>query len=411
MESSTIITILKQWNLWEKEIDVGIVREIYVQYIYPYMERKEILVLKGVRRAGKSTLTKQLMLELIRQKQAQKKQILYLNLEDYNFANDLHLGLFDEVLEAYKTYSGNKERIFFFIDEVQKMPRWEEWIRTKYDLEEDIKFIVTGSSASLLSKEFSTLLTGRNLSFEVHPLSFQEFLRFTSDAPLEDYFLYGGFPEVVLEPSPEKKMFILQQYFEDIVHKDIIGRYKVRNPKRLLQIARYLVSTSGSKVSTHKLSRVFGISKDTVAEYISYMVDCYLLGEVSFFSYSAKIRHDVTKLPKLYALDSGLVNAVTIKYSKNLGQQFENAVFIKLREQFKEIYYWSEMKSEVDFIVDNTAINVTATDNVHQREIQGLEDFQKKHKNFSVILVTKSTTKENMVALQDFLRNITSQPT
>lgn len=403
MDQSTIITILKQWNLWEKEIDVGIKREAYIQQIFPYMERKEIVTLKGVRRAGKSTLIKQLMIELIKQKNVHKKQILYLNLEDYNFANDLRLTLFDEVLTAYKTYSGNNKKIFFFIDEIQKIPHWEEWIRTKYDLEENIKFIVTGSSASLLSKEFSTLLTGRNLSFEIQPISFQEFLTFAPDASLEEYFLYGGFPEVILEPSPEKKRFILQQYFEDIVHKDIVGRYNVRNPKQLLQIARYVVSTSGSKVSINKLSRVFGISKDTIAEYISYMIDCYLLGEVNYFSYSAKIRHDVTKLSKLYALDNGLINAVNIKYSRNLGQMFESSTFIKLRGSFKEIYYWSEMTSEVDFIVSTFAINVTSTDNIPQREIQGLEDFKKKHKQFSAILVTKSTTKEHMISLQDFL--------
>ena len=298
----------------------------------------------------------------------------------------------------------NKKKVCFFIDEVQKIPGWEKWIRTKYDLNENIKFIITGSSASLLSKEFSTLLTGRNLSFRVTPLSFKEFFKFSKTKSLYEYLEFGGFPEVVLEKSEDKKRFILEQYFEDIIHKDIIDRYNIRNAKQLIEIARYLISTSSSKVSINKLSKVFGLSKDTISLYISYMIDAYLLFMVTYFSYSAKIKHDVTKLPKLYALDNGLINVVNIKYSKNKGQMFENAALIKLMDQHKDISYWSELNSEVDFIAGNKAINVTAADKIHKREIQGLKDFHQKHKGFSLMLVTESITKDNLVSLPDFLK-------
>lgn len=402
MDETTIIEVLKRWNPWEKSIGIGVKRDKYIKNIYTYLERKEIIVLKGIRRSGKSTIIKQLISELMNN-EADKKQILYLNLEDYNFANDLKIELFEDVLNAYKKYSNNKKRIYFFIDEIQKIQGWEKWVRTKYDLNENIKFVITGSSASLLSKEFSTLLTGRNLSFRIMPLSFSEFLTFSRTKSLEEYLEYGGFPEVVLEKSNEKKMFLLQQYFEDIIHKDIVDRYSIRNTKQLMEIARYIISTTGSKVSLNKLSKVFGISKDTIAAYMGYMIDAYLLFEVTYFSYSAKIKHDASKLPKLYVLDNGLVNAVAIKYSKNLGKLYENAVLIKLAEQFEEISYWSELKSEVDFIVDNRAINVTATDRIHKREMQGLEDFHKSHKNFYSMLITQSTSKEHMISLNNFL--------
>ena len=133
------------------------------------------------------------------------------------------------------------------------------------------------------------------------------------------------------------------------------------------------------------------------------MIDAYLLFEVTYFSYSAKIRHDISKLPKLYVLDNGLVNALSIKYSKNLGQLFENTVLIKLAEKFDEVSYWSELKSEVDFIVGDMAINVTATDKIPKREVQGLVDFQKVHKNFYPLIITQSTIKDNMVSLSNFL--------
>ena len=402
MDESTIIEVLKKWNPWEKRIDAGIEREIYIEKIYPYLGRKEVIMLKGIRRCGKSTIVKQLISKLMKDK-ADKNQILYLNLEDYNFANELRIDLFEAVLSAYRNYSKNKNKIYFFIDEIQKIDGWEKWIRTKYDLNEDTKFIVTGSSASLLSREFSTLLTGRNLSFKIMPLSFKEFVKFSKNKSLKEYLEFGGFPEVVLEQSEEKKMLLLRQYFEDIVHKDVVARYSIRNAKQLIEIARYLVSATGSKVSLNKLSKVFGISKDTLSQYIGYMIDAFLLFEVTYFSYSAKIRHDVTKLPKLYALDNGLINAVSIKYSGNIGRIFENTVLIKLLEKFEEVHYWSELKSEVDFIVDKIALNITATDKIHEREMQGLMDFQKRNKGFSSLIITQTKTENNMLSILNFL--------
>jgi len=398
-----MLEILKKWNFWEKEIASGIRRERYIQKIMSFMERKEVLVLKGIRRSGKSTLLRQLMKELLKTG-ADKRQILYLNLEDYGFADNLTLELFDEVLDMYRQYAKNKGKVYFFIDEIQKIPSWEKWVRTKYDVGEDIKFILSGSSASLLSKELSTLLTGRNLSFTVLPLSFSEFLLFSPQGNIEEYFHYGGFPEIVLEKSEEKKTFLLQQYFEDIIHKDIIKRYAIRNTKQVMELARYLVSTSGSKVSINKLSKMFGLAKDTLQTYINYMLDAYLLFEVTFFSYSFKVRHDIAKLPKFYCLDLGFINAIQVNYSKNKGQMFENAVLIKLVEQYNEISYWGDGESEVDFVAGKTAINVTSTDKIPPREEEGLKKFSQKYREFILRLITKSLKKENIFPLEEFLK-------
>jgi len=402
-----IIEILKKWNPWEKDIDIGIKRKSYLKKIYPYLSRKEVIVLKGIRRCGKSTIVKQLIYELIR-KGVDKKQIIYLNLEEYGFADNLKISLFDEVLNVYRKYSRNRKKIYLFIDEIQKIPSWEKWIRTEYDLNENIKFVITGSSASLLSKELSTLLTGRNVSFTIMPLSFNEYIEFgkkeKKKEKLEEYMKFGGFPEIVLEKSEEKKKVLLQQYFEDIIHKDIIDRHNIRNTKQILDLARYLVSASGSKISVNKLSKVFGIAKDTLRIYINYMIDAYLIFEVTYFSYSAKIKHDVSKLPKLYCLDNGFVNIVNIKYTKNIGQMFENTVFVKLAEMYKEISYWGELESEVDFIVENTAINVNSTDEIPEREFKGLKDFSKKHKGFTSLIVSNVLKKDNIMPIIDFIK-------
>ena len=133
------------------------------------------------------------------------------------------------------------------------------------------------------------------------------------------------------------------------------------------------------------------------------MIDAYLLYEVTFFSYSAKIKHDISKLPKLYTLDNGLINVVSVKYSKNRGQMFENTVLIKLLESYEDISYWSELNSEVDFIADNKAINATAADKIPEREMQGLDNFRKKHKEFSSLIIAESAG-EDKLSLLDFLR-------
>ena len=220
-----------------------------------------------------------------------------------------------------------------------------------------------------------------------------------------EYMAFGGFPEVVLESHEERKLTILRQYFYDIIHKDVIDRHALRDQKLLIDLASYLVSTAGSKVSYNKLSRVFGSGADTIARYVSYMIDAFLLNEVTYFSYSAKIKHDVTKLPKLYAMDNGLINAVTVRYSKNIGQKFENTVLLKLLESQEYVSYWSELKSEVDFIAGHRAINVTATDRIPARERQGLGEFQARHRGFSPLIVSESAKGEGVMPIEEFLRS------
>ena len=134
------------------------------------------------------------------------------------------------------------------------------------------------------------------------------------------------------------------------------------------------------------------------------MLDAFLLFEVTYFSFSAKAKHDITKLPKLYCIDNGFINIVNMKYSKNRGQMFENTVFIKLLETYKEISYWSELNTEIDFIVDNRAINVTATDIIPPRESKGLEEFSKKFPRFSKKIICPTLETEDTVGILNFLK-------
>lgn len=405
IDESSLLSVLDRWNIWKQKLDTGVIRKGYVEQISPFFDRKEVIVLKGIRRCGKSTLMKQLMMSLLR-KNVSKEQLLYLNLEDYNLSPFLSQELLEFVLQTYRKHMA-KKKIYFFIDEIQLVDGWEQWIRTKYDLQENIKFIVSGSSASLISGEFSTKLTGRNLSFQIKPASFAEFLEFKKGGLLEEYLEYGGFPEVILEKNANVKLKLLQQYFEDIVHKDVIDRYKVRNQKQVHLLARYLCSNAGQKISYHKLAKNFGLSNETAITYVKYLLDTFLFYEVNYFSYSVKTKYDVTKLSKIYAADNGLINIADIKFSLSIGRKYENSVCTKLLESKDSISYWSE-KNEVDFVVGDTAINVVSSDVVPEREYKGLEEIKKKFKHINnVMLVTKSkkALEKNisLVPLKEFL--------
>ncbi|MBI2565107.1 ATP-binding protein [Candidatus Woesearchaeota archaeon] len=411
INEQTLINILDKWNNWNEKINTGLPRRQYINEILKFMNRKEIIVLKGIRRSGKSTIMKQLM-TVLNKKGFSKKQILYLNLEDYNLSRFLSIELLELVLQVYLKRMNPSKRIFFFIDEIQLVEDWEKWIRTKYDLQENIKFIISGSSASLISKEFSTKLTGRNISFQIKPLSFTELLDFKEGSKadlLNEYLEYGGFPEVVLEKEPNVKLKLLHQYFDDIIHKDVIDRYNVRNPKQVHLLAKYLCANTGQKISYHKLAKSFGLSNETTITYVKYLLDTFLFYEVNYFSYSARIKHDVTKLSKIYSADNGLINLADIKFSKENGKKYENAVCIKLIEKHNGISYWSE-KNEVDFIVNDNAINVVSSEKIPEREFQGLEEIKKKFRQIKKFTIITKNTKETkgdiiLTPILDFLIN------
>jgi len=398
MEETVILETLRKWNLWDQNIVTGIKRNHYVKKILQYMDRKEIIVLKGIRRCGKSTILRQLMEQLVLQG-IPKSQLLYVNLEDYLLGSQSDVSGLDKILAVYQQHIKKKGKIYLFLDEIQAIQGWERWVRTLYDRNEEIKFILTGSNASLLSKDLATLLTGRNVTFIIYPLSFEEYKSFKG-GNIDEYLKWGGFPEVVLEKDTDRKNTLIKQYFEDIINRDIISRHGIRNAKQFTDLALGMIATSGTKVSLNKLAKIYGLSRDTIATYINFMVDAFLLTEVNFFSHSARIKHDVTKLPKFYANDLGFLQ---LHPKENKGQQYENAAFIKLLQLGLSPQYWLSINSEVDFIVNTIAINITSTDKIPERERKGLDEFQKIQSNFSTMLVAKSDAKEGILSLQSFL--------
>ena len=383
---------LSNWNPWWMQKEVPKVLVGFERLVNPLIFRslyeKEITALTGIRRCGKSTIMYQMIASLL---QTQKpSQICYVNLDDP--------ALIDETLESiysyYRSQKNPDEYAFVFFDEIQNKGGWERVLKKYYDLREKAKFVVSGSSASLLKGEYATLLTGRNLTFTIYPLSFKEYLRFASVRyeegtvamknkilfELNNYLEYGGLPEVYFKDH-ELKRILLRQYFDDIIYKDIVKRYNV-NAKKITDIAVYLLTNMSNSFTQSKIRKITGLSFDSIKEYMSHLEDAFLVSTVEHFSYSTKERF--VRLKKIYSVDCGLRNIAGYRFSSDSGRLAENCVFGELIRRNKNIYYYRN-KGEVDFIVrerDNslTAVNVSFTDQINPREINSLLKFNAENK-------------------------------
>lgn len=347
-----------------KRTQAGIPREKYLERIHSFLERKEILILRGVRRSGKSTLLRQLI-DRLRQNGVPDSNILYINLEDYRLLAHRNFELLQTILDAAEN------RAYVFLDEIQAIPLFESWLKTQYDTEVNAKFIISGSGSQLLSRELGTLLTGRSITFDVFPLDYEEFHKFTK-AGLAEFLEWGGFPEVVLADTEVQKRQLLQSYTSAITEKDILLKRAVQEPAVFEKMLHYLLTNPGVRVSVSRLSKHIGLAQATVEKYLTYAAEAYLIFEVPFFSHSAKSKFIRSNVPKYYVIDNGFFRIHTTR--NELSKQLENAVALKLLRS-GGASYWAG-KNEVDFIISDTAIQVTATNKIHQREQAGLDEAQ-----------------------------------
>lgn len=325
-------------------------------------------VVIGMRRAGKTWFCYQKIQELIASG-IKKEQILYINFEDDRLL-DFSVGNFKDILDVYfGKYPENKNSLcYFFFDEIQRIDKWEMFIRRLLDTE-DVQIYITGSSSKLLSSEIATSLRGRAISTEIFPFSFLEFLKFHEIFPdrpkilgsknvsllrkaISEYFDYGGFPEI---QNLEKnlRIEILQGYISSVLLKDIVERYKVSNILVLKYLVRHIMNSLGTKFSTNKFyntmkSMSVKCTKNNLYAYIDHLVDAFLFYKVPIHSRSEKSR--LVNPAKIYAIDTGLLDAMTFRNSNDLGALLENLVFMQLRRTGYDVEYISTKDGyETDF--------------------------------------------------------------
>lgn len=362
MDKIEIIRILNDWNFWEKEQETGFLRSDYTSRLEELMSTGQIAVVTGPRRAGKSFIMRQMAKKLIASG-TNPKDILIVNLEDPRFTLTGTV-LLEQIFEAFMERVSTGKVPVLFLDEIQEIDGFEKWVLMMKDLAK-AKIVISGSNAKLLSRELGTLLAGRHLDMTVFPLSFAEFLEFKGqDAHVKSheqerqargllikYLEEGSFPEVAL--SGRKKELLLA-YYEDVVNKDVLRRYRVRKPQDLRAAVKYLFSNVSSLFTFNSMDRSLGISITSAKNYTGYMEQAYLLFSLKRFSY--KVRKQEKSPRKIYAIDTGLCNAAGFKFSDNYGRLAENAVFLSLKRRLSanpesELYYWKDdQHREADFV-------------------------------------------------------------
>lgn len=368
----------------------------------------------GPRRAGKTS--ELLLLAKIISEKYGKDKTFFINFErpDIGVLNSKELVL---ILEAYQQVfpKNKKEELWLFLDEIQNVLNWELFVRMCID--DKIKVFISGSSSKLLSKEVATSMGGRNLSFNVLPLSFKEFLNFKSvKLPnflssnekaivtnlFDEYLNFGGYPEVVLFPTEKEK--ILRDIFDTAILKDVIERNKIRNTFLIKTLISALISSkefSSNKFYNYLKSQQIKSSKDAIYKYMSYLEDSFFIFTLKKFNLSYKKSEQT--LPKIYFIDNGLLKVNSID---DKGRLLENLVFVELfRRGYDIAYFQNQSKKEVDFLIKKgkrieQLIQVSydlSNFKTKDREIQSLIIASKDLNCKNLLILTMSEEEEIMV--------------
>jgi len=390
MDKNTLFAILNEWNYWDRAVPEYIPRNMYQSKIETYMKSGELIILKGIRRSGKSTLMINHIRQLIYSGVA-AKEILFVNFEDPRLGSELNCDFLEQILNVYQEFVNDETKPHIFLDEVQYVSQWEKWVLMGYELNK-AHFYITGSSSKLLSREFGTALSGRHLDITVFPLSFDEFLlfrgiekpdkkalltqRMTYKKTFNDYIKTGGFPIINRLDDNLKKPEIIM-YYETIILKDIVARYNLKNYDNVKKVALYLMSNIGKPLNLNKIRTSLQLSYELVEKYFEYLKETFLLIEVNQFDYSLK--KQFANRRKVYCIDNGILSYTSFRISEDYGRYLENLVFIELMRRGKEVYFYNGYK-ECDFLIKEglsvtTAIQASTSlldKSTKEREFDGL---------------------------------------
>lgn len=409
-------------------------RDIFPQ-IKKHLRDKEITVITGARQTGKTTLLLQLKDYLIKDKKISSSKIKIFNLD---LITDLTL--FRDQADFIK-YLKDELRInrnlYIFIDEVQRLENPGVFLKGIYDLMLPVKFVVTGSSSLEVKAKISESLAGRKRIFSLYPFSFCEFLSFKNNALyrliskpkaissyhrreifdyLYDFIIYGSYPRVALEDNKEEKMRFLEEIYSSYIERDIIGFMKVKSQFAYTKLVTLLAGQIGQLINLHEISSTIRLNHRTLDNYLYLLENTYVL--VRLRPYFTNLRKELTKMPKVYFIDTGLRNFALKNFAafednRDKGSLLENFCFSSLVKIWKgSIYFWrTKEKTEVDFLVKDMYGNIIPIEVKAQRLAKpvisrGFQSFLKKYKvkkGYIVNLDLKSKVKLNDTIIEFIL--------
>jgi len=433
MDKEFIITYIQEKNYWwkkatiEKE-DKGIKRDNYIDRILKIIPLDRIICLSGIRRCGKTTLLYQLTDTLLQQGK-NPKQILYIKLDDLiGKIEDIR-----DIIQIYQELTGidpKKEQIFFIIDEIQVQNNWQYQLKYFIDGRYKSKFIISGSSKTLLYKNASESLAGRIRFIDIFPLTFSEFITFNEKnidikhiksptfeniqgyyhqlLPNKEVILHllrtykevGGFPEwFTIKNKKQWHQILFEDYLSLILFKDIVFTYKIKDPFLLEKMVSDLASFSTNRANYSKLSDRLDADRETIKLYLHYLESSGLIFTAEVYFKSKKARERIAK--KIYFWEEGLRKAITLDTDD--GKAMENIVawhtmkYMREKQVFSHPSYWKNTY-EVDFILDiKKPIPIEVKYQHNPTDIKGLIEFCKKFKTEKGIVVTKDTFKKETI--------------
>lgn len=369
------------------------IQRLLLDELVKWIDRKEILAIKGPRQSGKTTLLKMLKNQLVANKKIEEENIVFITFEEKDILEKFSL----DPKRYIQSFIGDKQkkRFYFFIDEFQYLPNGGQTLKMLYDIFDNAKFIVTGSSSLELVDKTAKFLVGRIFFFHLWQLNFSEFIKAKSTqlfnayqgrsdqinnfiaegkdfsvAPdifindlekvFQEYAVWGGYPAVVQSTDMETKNIILKNIYNTYIDKDIVELLKITDHSKFKKLISVLSAQIGNLINYNSLSRDAGTYFKEMKHYLSILEETYIISLLKPF-FSNKIS-ELKKNPKVYFIDSGLRNRITggtggdLMFRQDLGAIMENVVFSQLKfkeEILGDIKYWRTVgKAEVDFIIE-----------------------------------------------------------
>jgi len=351
-----IFELQNPWRISGK-IPLALMERSILRTVLDNLENRKMLGLIGSRQVGKSSLLYLVIDDLIRHG-VNPNHLFYFNLDDLKLQD-----LFNDVAEFIHFLQPGHNRKYIFIDEIQRLETPGLFLKEIQDLHLNLKIIYSGSSQLEIKSKLKEHLVGRARQFEIHRLSFSEYLSFnhpiTRIQALEESLIYGSYPAVSLERRGTDKKLAIKDIYQSYVEKDLVDFLKIGNVGAFNRLLVLLANQIGQLLNVDKLSKALRIPRKETEKYLSILESTFIIKRI--YPFHKNYKKEITKTPKLYFMDLGLRNFVINNFNElalrnDQGDLFENFYLLELLKSdfhsLNRINFWrTTNQTEIDFII------------------------------------------------------------
>ncbi len=392
---------LEEFNHWwisgsvDAELALPFKRDIYLD-VESHMDKRFILALVGLRRVGKTTIIYQAIQKLI-ESNVNKENILF-------FSFDEASAKLSEILDAYKELHNKDfrgEKVYIFLDEIQKCSGWENELKKYYDLYPKLKFIISGSESLFIRKKTKESLAGRIFEFMLTPFTFIEYLRFNKinesefkyESKIKPFFIKfaekGGFPETFnFKTDKDFKEYIRALVVDKIVYKDIPRMFRLEDPEFLRVLLELISTNPGMYIDYLSLSKQLEKDRRVIKDYINYLKESFLITILG--NYRKGSMATLRKKKRAYPTD----NALTYLYKPKIEEDFFGRMVEALVvNRLKASSFWKN-GNEIDIVYNDLPIEIKYQERVNSEDFKPMREFMKKFNKKEGLMVTKNEENE-----------------